>query len=83
LTRTARVMGTWDDHDYGADDSGVHYKPREASKEIFLDFFDEPSGSERRSREGIYTSAMLGDAFGRYPLRGDQSGGTSGDVSAL
>jgi len=61
LTRTARVMGTWDDHDYGADDSGVHYKPREASKEIFLDFFDEPAGSARRSREGIYTSAMLGE----------------------
>lgn len=60
LTKTARVMGTWDDHDYGANDGGVHYEPREASKEIFLDFFDEPAGSERRSREGVYTSTMLG-----------------------
>ncbi|MGJ8696648.1 MAG: alkaline phosphatase D family protein [Verrucomicrobiaceae bacterium] len=60
LTEVARVMGTWDDHDYGADDSGVNYKPREASKEIFLDFFDEPAGSVRRSREGIYTSTILG-----------------------
>ena len=60
LTKVARVMGTWDDHDYGADDSGINYKPRKASKEIFLDFFDEPAGSERRKREGVYTSTILG-----------------------
>jgi len=60
LTNTARVMATWDDHDYGADDSGVNYKPRAASKEIFLDFFDEPAGSARRKREGIHASTLLG-----------------------
>ena len=60
LTDTARVIATWDDHDYGADDSGENYKPREASKEIFLDFFDEPASSVRRKREGIHASSMLG-----------------------
>lgn len=68
LTESARVMGTWDDHDYGANDAGEHYKPREASKEIFLDFFDEPVGSERRSREGIYTSTILGKGDQRIQI---------------
>lgn len=68
LTDTARVIGTWDDHDYGADDSGIHYKPRSASKEVFLDFFDEPAGSPRRKREGVYTSAMLGPEERRIQL---------------
>lgn len=68
LTKTARVMGTWDDHDYGADDSGANYKPQQASKEIFLDFFDEPAGSERRKRDGVYTSTMLGEGDRRVQI---------------
>jgi alkaline phosphatase D len=68
LTKTARVMGTWDDHDYGADDSGSNYQPQQASKEIFLDFFDEPAGSERRKREGVYTSTMLGKGERRIQI---------------
>ena len=60
LVRGTRVLATWDDHDYGADDSGRDYPAMAASKEIFLDFFDEPAGSPRRSREGIQTSTLLG-----------------------
>lgn len=60
LTESARVMATWDDHDYGADDSGINYRPRAASKEIFLDFFDEPAGSSRRKRDGIHASTLMG-----------------------
>lgn len=60
FVRGTPVLATWDDHDYGADDSGRHYKPKAESKEIFLDFFDEPADSPRRSREGIYSSHLLG-----------------------
>ncbi len=60
LVRGTRVLATWDDHDYGADDSGREYPALEASKEIFLDFFDEPAGSPRRSRKGIHASTLLG-----------------------
>lgn len=60
LTKSARVMATWDDHDYGANDSGSDYRPQGASREIFLDFFDVPAGSARRNREGVYTSTILG-----------------------
>ena len=61
LTTSSRVMATWDDHDYGLNDGGRDYGPSERSKEVFLDFFDEPLESERRRRKGIYTSTMLGD----------------------
>jgi len=50
------VLGTWDDHDYGANDAGREYPRRVESQREILDFLDEPSDSARRTREGIYTS---------------------------
>ncbi len=58
LKRNVPIIATWDDHDYGWNDIGRHYIHKEASKEIFLDFFDEPVESARRNREGIYTSYL-------------------------
>ncbi|MBW2258184.1 MAG: alkaline phosphatase family protein [Deltaproteobacteria bacterium] len=57
LRTTTPLLATWDDHDYGANDAGAEYPMKEASKQIFLDFFDEPADSERRSRPGVYTAA--------------------------
>lgn len=54
------VLATWDDHDYGADNSGKGFLRKKASKEVFLDFFNEPDTSERRKHDGIYHSVMLG-----------------------
>lgn len=55
------VIATWDDHDYGANDAGAEYPQKVASKQIFLDFFGEPTASERRQRDGgIYTSYAYG-----------------------
>jgi alkaline phosphatase D len=56
LKKSTRILATWDDHDFGWNDSGRHYTMKEASKSIFLDFFEEPADSERRNRKGIYTS---------------------------
>jgi alkaline phosphatase D len=56
LKKSTRILATWDDHDYGWNDTGKWYPFKEASKKIFLDFFEEPKDSERRKREGIYTS---------------------------
>jgi alkaline phosphatase D len=56
LIKTTPVIATWDDHDYGRNDAGRHYPMKEESKNIFLDFFNEPINSPRRKREGIYTS---------------------------
>lgn len=55
------VIATWDDHDYGENDAGYEYPQKEASKQLFLDFWNEPEGSDRRrSDDGIYTSYMYG-----------------------
>ncbi len=43
LQSSTRVLATWDDHDYGWDDSGRHYPLKEASKTLFLDFWKEPA----------------------------------------
>lgn len=56
MTAQVPVIATWDDHDYGRNDAGKHYPFKKESKEIFLEFFKEPEQSERRKREGIYTS---------------------------
>lgn len=61
LLATTPVIATWDDHDYGQNDAGSDYPQKVASKEIFLDFFGEPTASERRLREGgIYTAYQYG-----------------------
>lgn len=54
------VLAIWDDHDYGANDVGREYPMREESERLFLDFFEEPAGSERRSRPGIYDAVTFG-----------------------
>lgn len=61
LKNNVPIIATWDDHDYGQNDAGRHYPKKEASKELFLKFFNEPKNSERRKHEGIYTSYMYGN----------------------
>ncbi len=56
LKKNIPIVATWDDHDFGWNDAGKHYPYRHASQKLFLDFFEEPEGSERRKREGVYTS---------------------------
>lgn len=54
------VIGTWDDHDYGANNAGKEYPRREASQQLFLDFMGLPAGDPRRAREGVYSSHTYG-----------------------
>ncbi len=56
------VIGTWDDHDYGANDSGKEYPKKAESQQLFLDFIGDPATSVRRTREGIYTYYDVGPA---------------------
>ena len=52
-----KVIGMWDDHDYGMHDGDSTNKERDWFKKRFLDFLDEGEDSERRRNgEGIYTS---------------------------
>lgn len=61
LRDSTRLLATWDDHDYGWNDSGRHYPHKEASKDIFLDFWQAPPDDPRRQRDGIYTSYRFAD----------------------
>jgi alkaline phosphatase D len=56
LKRHTDILATWDDHDYGQNDAGKHYPHKDASKKIFLEFFEEPKDSARYQHEGIYHS---------------------------
>lgn len=55
-----QVLGTWDDHDYGKNNSGKEYPIKELSQSAFLDFLEEPSSSPRRDRKGVYASYLYG-----------------------
>jgi len=60
LGRRARILGTWDDHDYGHNDAGAEFPGKARSQELFLDFLGEPANSERRSTPGVYAAYELG-----------------------
>ncbi len=60
LRRDTRVIGTWDDHDYGANDAGRTYPRRESSQQLLLDFLGVPDDSPRRQRRGVYSAHTFG-----------------------
>ena len=60
LKAACPILATWDDHDYGANDAGHEYPKKRESQQIFLDFFDEPADSPRRTREGVYDAKTFG-----------------------
>ena len=53
------LLATWDDHDYGANDSGRRYAMKAESREIFLDFWREPEDSPRRRHEGVHDAQLF------------------------
>lgn len=54
-----KVMGVWDDHDYGRNDAGKQFPFKIASQRLALDFLKEPKNSPRRNQSGIYTSSTF------------------------
>lgn len=38
LRETIPIIGVWDDHDYGKDNSNKHYKNKNLTKPLYLDF---------------------------------------------
>lgn len=60
IRKYCQVLGTWDDHDYGADDAGAEYPKKRESQQLFLDFLGVPKDSPRRVQEGVYSSVVVG-----------------------
>lgn len=48
LIKTTKIIGIWDDHDFGEDDGGFEFIHKEVIKQLFLNFLDEPLDSPRR-----------------------------------
>lgn len=69
LRKQSQTIAIWDDHDFGENDAGGDYPHKQASKQIMLDFWQEPAKSERRQRDsGIYTSYFYGPAHQRIQV---------------
>lgn len=56
LRAQTKIVGVWDDHDYGKNDAGKEFDKKEESQQLLLDFFDVPKDSPLRSREGVYSA---------------------------
>jgi alkaline phosphatase D len=59
LTAKTKILGIWDDHDFGFNDVGAEYPFKKESKDLFLNFLDIPKKSELYQREGTYSSEMI------------------------
>lgn len=68
LRESTPLVATWDDHDFGEDDAGGDYPQKEASRQVFLDFWGEPADSPRRARDGVYASYVFGPPGRRVQL---------------
>lgn len=53
---STKVIGTWDDHDFGRNDAGIGYPHKKESQQLALDFLDVPKESPLRKIEGLYSA---------------------------
>src|SRR3954470_6372614 len=60
LRRESRILGVWDDNDYGISDGGKENPNKVQSETLLLDFLDEPPDSPRRRQAGVYASYTFG-----------------------
>jgi alkaline phosphatase D len=68
LVAQTRVIGIWDDHDFGKNDAGKEYPKRVESQGALLDFLGEPADSPRRRRKGTYESYVFGSGDERVKV---------------
>lgn len=54
------LVGTWDDHDYGQNDAGVEFAPKDDAQTELLDFLGVAKDSPRRMRKGVYEAWTFG-----------------------
>ncbi len=61
LRAQTKIIGVWDDHDYGLNDGGREYPRKDSSKTLLLDFLDIPEEAAVRSHPGVYQSFLFGE----------------------
>lgn len=60
LRERCRVVGVWDDNDYGVEDGGKENPNKVESQRLLLDFLDEPADSPRRKQAGVCAAYSFG-----------------------
>jgi len=60
LRDQCRIIGVWDDNDYGVSDGGSENSNKVESQKLLLDFLDEPLESPRRKQAGVYAAYTFG-----------------------
>lgn len=54
LRQQTKVIGTWDDHDYGENDAGAQYPMKIKASELFWDFLELPKTDSLRDQPGVF-----------------------------
>jgi alkaline phosphatase D len=62
------ILPVWDDHDYGMNNAGADFAPREESQALFKHVWAIPSDDPRARREGVYFSRTCGPPDQRTQL---------------
>jgi alkaline phosphatase D len=60
LAGATEMMATWDDHDYGSNNSNRTWPQRDASKAEFLRFWHAPQDDIRWRQPGVYSARTFG-----------------------
>jgi alkaline phosphatase D len=60
LMKSSKIIGIWDDHDYGANDGGKFHSKKDSSKLLLLDFLDVTKDNPIRTHTGVYSSHEFG-----------------------
>lgn len=60
LVGSTPTLAIWDDHDFGVNDGGGDFAHKALAQRMFADFWRLPRTDERRAREGVYTSRIIG-----------------------
>jgi len=55
LMASTKIIGVWDDHDYGVNDGGKFYSKKDESKTLLLDFLDVAEDATVRTHDGVYS----------------------------
>ncbi|MFK8162714.1 MAG: DUF1499 domain-containing protein [Lewinella sp.] len=56
-----RILGVWDDHDFGLNDGGKEWTHKDAAKEELLSFLNVAAEDPVRGRAGAYQSYTVGE----------------------
>jgi len=66
VSSSTKIIGTWDDHDYGMNDGGKYYSRKEESKKLALEFLEVTQDNPVWQHQGLYQSYLY--SFDRYKL---------------